>query len=44
MTDTISRRKEESGFGEARGEAKGMWGGARVKLIQCSMMGAFSSE
>lgn len=45
MTDIISRRKEESGFGEVRVEAEGMLGGSRVKLIQCrmnTMKGSFS--
>lgn len=37
MIDIISKRKEESGFGEGRGEAEGMLGGARVKLIWCRM-------
>lgn len=37
MIDIISNRKEESGFEEGRGEAEGMLGGARVKLIQCRM-------
>lgn len=37
MIDIISKRKEESGFGEDRGEAEGMPGGARVKLIQYRM-------
>lgn len=35
MIDIISKRREESGFGEGRGEREGMLGGARVKLIQC---------
>lgn len=35
LIDIISSRKEESGFGEGRGECEGMLGGARVKLIQC---------
>lgn len=35
LIDIISRRKEESGFGEGRGEREGMLRGARVKLIQC---------
>lgn len=34
MIDIISKRQEESGFGEGRGEAEGC---ARVKLIQCRM-------
>ncbi len=45
MIDTISKREEGSGFGEGRGEAQGMLGGARVKLIQCRMKrmkGSFS--
>ena len=45
MIDIISKRKEESGFGEGRGEVKGMLGGARVKLIRCRMnrmKGSFS--
>lgn len=37
MIDIISKGKEDSGFGEGRGEAEGMLGGARVKLIQCRM-------
>lgn len=32
MIDIISRRKEESGFGEGRGEAEGMQGGAKNKV------------
>lgn len=31
MIDIISKRKEESGFGEGRGEAEGMQGGAKNK-------------
>lgn len=45
MIDIISKGKEESGFGEGRGEAQGMLGGAREKLIQCRMnrmKGSFS--
>lgn len=42
MIDIISKRKKESGFGEGRGEAEGILGGARVKLIQCRMKGSFS--
>lgn len=37
MIDIISKWKEKSGFGGGRGEAEGMLGGARVKLIQCKM-------
>lgn len=37
MTDIISRREEESGFGKGKGEAEGMLGDARVKLTQCRM-------
>lgn len=33
MIDIISKRKKESGFEEGRGEAEGILGGARVKLI-----------
>lgn len=32
MIDIISRRKEESGFGEGRGEAEGMQSGAKNKV------------
>lgn len=39
MIGMISRRKEESGFGEGRGEAAGTQRGARIKLIQCWMYG-----
>lgn len=39
LIDIISKRKEESGFGEGRGEREGMLGGARVKLIQCRVNG-----
>lgn len=42
MTDIISKRKEESMFGEGKGEAERMLGSARVKLIQCRMKGSFS--
>lgn len=45
VIDIISKRKEESGFVEGRGEAEGMLGSARVKLIQCRMnrmKGSFS--
>lgn len=45
MTDIISRREEEYGFGGSKGEAEGMLGDARVKLIQCRMnrmKGSFS--
>lgn len=32
MIDIISNRKEESGFGEGKGEAEGILGGARSKV------------
>lgn len=35
MTDVASQGQEESGYGEVKGEAGGMEGSARVKLIQC---------
>lgn len=37
MIDRFFKRQEESGFGEGRGDAEGMLGCARVKLIQCRM-------
>lgn len=37
MTDVASQGQEESGYREVKGDAAGMGGGARVKLIQCKM-------
>lgn len=37
MTDVASQRQEESGYGEVKGEAGGMEGSSRVKLIHCQM-------